>query len=183
LSTEKLKTALLRDRGRADTQPQQNLVDCLSCGASFIYRPPEGDEPPGGGGTSNPGCGRSIPNWRNGKRVSSKTRFCSPACKKKCWRAGTAGIADCDDPDAKTPSAVRVSSDPQPTAVARFSVPLNLFGPGYRHPDAPKLDPETRRAIWEAEIDRPVPSVAPSLDAVQSPDPERGPSAGLEVQS
>lgn len=28
-------------------------------------------------------CGDDIPNWRNGRRVSSKTRFCSSRCKAK----------------------------------------------------------------------------------------------------
>ena len=29
------------------------------------------------------GCDRDIPNWRNGRRVSKATRFCSPRCAKK----------------------------------------------------------------------------------------------------
>jgi hypothetical protein len=29
-----------------------------------------------------PGCGRDIPNWRNGRRVSKATRFCSDKCSK-----------------------------------------------------------------------------------------------------
>jgi hypothetical protein len=28
-------------------------------------------------------CGGPIPNWRNGRRVSKATRFCSPACQKR----------------------------------------------------------------------------------------------------
>jgi hypothetical protein len=194
LSPEKssggLTAAILRDRERADTQPSQNIVDCISCGASFIYRPPQGDDsgrfcsprcrewydngnssydqhyasknnplwytwrsisastrvsahdarpmPMGPHGfiiacagcgknfdskglrccsadcerqyrerkdnaavmaevgmepastkrkCENPGCGKSIPKWRNGKRVSKSTRFCSQACQRKCWKA------------------------------------------------------------------------------------------------
>jgi hypothetical protein len=30
-----------------------------------------------------PECGRQIPNWRNGRRVSKATRFCSDECR---WR-------------------------------------------------------------------------------------------------
>jgi hypothetical protein len=33
-----------------------------------------------------PGCGRDIPNWRNGKRVSKATRFCSSRCKQAAYR-------------------------------------------------------------------------------------------------
>jgi hypothetical protein len=29
------------------------------------------------------GCGRDIPNWRKGRRVSKATRFCSPSCSRK----------------------------------------------------------------------------------------------------
>lgn len=29
------------------------------------------------------GCNARIPQWRNGRRVSSKTRFCSPRCQQK----------------------------------------------------------------------------------------------------
>jgi hypothetical protein len=28
-------------------------------------------------------CGGPIPNWRNGRRVSKATRFCSPACRRR----------------------------------------------------------------------------------------------------
>jgi hypothetical protein len=28
-------------------------------------------------------CGGPIPNWRNGRRVSKATRFCSPACQRR----------------------------------------------------------------------------------------------------
>jgi hypothetical protein len=30
-----------------------------------------------------PGCQHHIPNWRNGRRVSSAVKFCSPACRRK----------------------------------------------------------------------------------------------------
>jgi hypothetical protein len=33
-----------------------------------------------------PGCGRDIPNWRDGRRVSKKTRFCSSRCKQAAHR-------------------------------------------------------------------------------------------------
>jgi hypothetical protein len=42
----------------------------------------------------NPGCGRPIPKWRNGKRVSSATRFCSKSCANKASKARTARITD-----------------------------------------------------------------------------------------
>jgi hypothetical protein len=29
------------------------------------------------------GCGGDIPRWRNGRKVSGKTRFCSPSCGEK----------------------------------------------------------------------------------------------------
>ena len=29
------------------------------------------------------GCGGDIPRWRNGRKVSGKTRFCSPSCGQK----------------------------------------------------------------------------------------------------
>jgi len=32
-------------------------------------------------------CGARIPKWRKGRRVSSKTRFCSPKCSQKTRRA------------------------------------------------------------------------------------------------
>jgi hypothetical protein len=32
------------------------------------------------------GCGGNIPNWRNGRRVSKATRFCSDRCRKKTGR-------------------------------------------------------------------------------------------------
>ena len=35
-----------------------------------------------------PGCGARIPTWRKGKRVSSKTRFCSSKCAQRARRAG-----------------------------------------------------------------------------------------------
>jgi hypothetical protein len=34
-----------------------------------------------------PDCGARIPVWRNGRKVSSATRFCSPKCKQKAHRA------------------------------------------------------------------------------------------------
>ncbi len=32
-------------------------------------------------------CGANIPMWRNGRKVSSATRFCSPKCKTRAFRA------------------------------------------------------------------------------------------------
>jgi hypothetical protein len=32
-------------------------------------------------------CGARIPSWRNGRKVSSATRFCSDACAQKARRA------------------------------------------------------------------------------------------------
>jgi hypothetical protein len=31
-------------------------------------------------------CGRAIPKWRKGRKVSAKTRFCSPKCAAKSRR-------------------------------------------------------------------------------------------------
>jgi hypothetical protein len=31
-------------------------------------------------------CGVTIPKWRNGRRVSKKTRYCSAKCKQKAYR-------------------------------------------------------------------------------------------------
>ena len=36
------------------------------------------------------GCGGDIPNWRNGRRVSSSTGFCNPVCQRKTPNAGLA---------------------------------------------------------------------------------------------
>jgi hypothetical protein len=33
---------------------------------------------------ANPDCGQTIPKWRNGRKVSAKTRFCSPKCSRRC---------------------------------------------------------------------------------------------------
>lgn len=38
-------------------------------------------------------CGAVIPKWRNGRRVSSATRFCSPKCSRKARRASDSGNA------------------------------------------------------------------------------------------
>jgi hypothetical protein len=38
-------------------------------------------------------CGARIPTWRNGRKVSSATRFCSPKCAQKARRLS-------DSPDA-----------------------------------------------------------------------------------
>jgi hypothetical protein len=35
----------------------------------------------------NPHCGAVIPKWRAGRKVSSKTRYCSPRCAQKARRA------------------------------------------------------------------------------------------------
>jgi hypothetical protein len=35
-----------------------------------------------------PGCPRSIPKWRKGRKVSKATRFCSAGCAKRAWRGG-----------------------------------------------------------------------------------------------
>ena len=40
------------------------------------------------------GCGGDIPNWRNGRRVSSSTRFCNAVCQRKA--AKNAGLASGD---------------------------------------------------------------------------------------
>jgi hypothetical protein len=34
-----------------------------------------------------PGCDRPIPKWKNGRRVSSKVRFCSDLCRKRSAKA------------------------------------------------------------------------------------------------
>lgn len=31
-------------------------------------------------------CGAPIPNWRDGRRVSGKTQFCSPKCRLRAFR-------------------------------------------------------------------------------------------------
>jgi hypothetical protein len=35
-------------------------------------------------------CGQTIPKWRNGRRVRSDQRFCSPKCRSRCQTAETA---------------------------------------------------------------------------------------------
>jgi hypothetical protein len=32
---------------------------------------------------ANPACANTIPTWRNGRRVSAMTRFCSPRCSRQ----------------------------------------------------------------------------------------------------
>jgi hypothetical protein len=32
---------------------------------------------------ANPDCGQTIPKWRKGRKVSAKTRFCSPKCANR----------------------------------------------------------------------------------------------------
>jgi predicted nucleic acid-binding Zn ribbon protein len=39
-----------------------------------------GDKPRERRRCANPRCERSIPTWRNGRRIRSDTRFCSPKC-------------------------------------------------------------------------------------------------------
>lgn len=34
-------------------------------------------------------CGRDLPNWRNGRRVSTATKFCSDKCRKSAGRRGS----------------------------------------------------------------------------------------------
>jgi hypothetical protein len=34
-------------------------------------------------------CGRNIPTWRNGRRVSAALRYCSPKCRQKAWRGAS----------------------------------------------------------------------------------------------
>jgi hypothetical protein len=36
---------------------------------------------------ANPGCGAVIPKWRDGRRVSGATRFCSPRCSRQAKMA------------------------------------------------------------------------------------------------
>jgi hypothetical protein len=42
-----------------------------------------GTEPPPRRRCANPECRARIPAWRNGRKVSSLTRFCSPKCARK----------------------------------------------------------------------------------------------------
>jgi hypothetical protein len=48
------------------------------------------------------GCGRDVPNWRNGRRVSKATRFCGPECAQKARRLQSAS-----NPDLKLETAKR----------------------------------------------------------------------------
>jgi hypothetical protein len=81
-----------------------------------------------------PGCGRDIPNWRNGRRVSKATRFCSSRCKQAAYR-GKGSV------EAQT--TVCYSDGPQ-------SVPHNLLG-GYQFRDAIPLDPDLVATIKRTE--------------------------------
>jgi hypothetical protein len=38
---------------------------------------------------ANPDCERTIPKWQNGRKVSAKTRFCSPKCSRRCRKPDT----------------------------------------------------------------------------------------------
>jgi hypothetical protein len=42
---------------------------------------------------ANPGCEQTIPKWRKGRKVSAKTRFCSPKCAKRTRTLGTPEMA------------------------------------------------------------------------------------------
>jgi hypothetical protein len=51
-----------------------------------------GMEPATKRGCAGPGCEKTIPKWRNGRAVSSVTRFCSPACGRRAQRADRASV-------------------------------------------------------------------------------------------
>jgi hypothetical protein len=46
-------------------------------------------------------CGAVIPKWRNGRKVSTATRFCSPKCSRKARMAGESQNAFSDIETAK----------------------------------------------------------------------------------
>jgi hypothetical protein len=125
------------------------------------------------------GCGRSIPVWRKTKtkggkittrRVSKATRFFSGGCKSKAARQQ---LLRRDDLRGKRPLDVRTDSyretlqkcpengpsESAPIGPADF--PISLIG-GYRHPEAPALDPELRRAVLQVEA-RLLPDEAPAV--------------------
>ena len=83
------------------------LINCAQCGREFdskglrccsrdceqSYRERQdnlavmaevGMEPPAKRHCANPVCGQAIPKWRNGRRVRSDQRFCSPKCRSRC---------------------------------------------------------------------------------------------------
>jgi endogenous inhibitor of DNA gyrase (YacG/DUF329 family) len=47
-----------------------------------------------------PGCGRDIPNWRNGRRVSKATKFCSTRCKQAAYAKKATQVGDGPDDDS-----------------------------------------------------------------------------------
>jgi hypothetical protein len=59
-----------------------------------------GIEPPVKPKCEAPGCGRDIPNWRNGRRVSKATRFCSIRCKQAAYAKKAAKVGDGPDDDS-----------------------------------------------------------------------------------
>ena len=83
--------------------PSGFLINCANCGKEFdskgsrccstkcerLYRDRQdnlaimaevGIEPAPKRQCANPECDRPIPKWRNGRKVRSDTRFCSPKC-------------------------------------------------------------------------------------------------------
>jgi hypothetical protein len=66
--------------GRRDRERQGNLVIMAEVGVTLPAK------------RCCAQCGARIPSWRNGRKVSSATRFCSDACAQKARRAGLIGF-------------------------------------------------------------------------------------------
>jgi len=110
--------SIFRDRSGQPTRMARHgfLVECKGCGKEFdskgvrccstecerTYRQRQeaealmaevGIDPPTRRKCEYEHCGRDIPNWRNGRRVSKAVRFCSPVCRRKAKLASDSRTA------------------------------------------------------------------------------------------
>jgi hypothetical protein len=92
------------------------------------------------------GCGRDVPKWKNGKRVSKATRFFEPACKQKAWKARRVRSGTLETQNASAPQQNRASGD---ALFGPADFPSVLIGPVTRRGRA--LPPDLVEAVLRAE--------------------------------
>jgi hypothetical protein len=93
------------------------------------------------------GCGRDIPKWKNGKRVSKVTRFFEPACKHKAWKARRAPSGTLATQNASAPPQNRASGG---VLIGPSDFPINVIG-GLRLPrEKPNPLGRMRVRVWRS---------------------------------